>query len=174
MEVEIRPATIADAGAIAALHVKVWRETYRQIAPADVQLALDEKHRMTGWRARLSAPSPGEAVFVAEFDRRVVGIVAAGKPSNAIFGDRGEIGALYVDSALQRHGIGRRLLATAMRHLQSQGFGGVGLGVVAGNDPAIAFYTALGGQLAGQYRDAGPLWRSSNIAIVWDGTEPGT
>ncbi len=170
-EIAIRSATSGDAPAMAALHVKVWRETYRDIAPADVQFALDEPHRLAGWRARLSAPPPAQGIFVAELDRRVVGIVAAGNPSHAIFGERGEIGALYVDGALQRQGIGRNLLATAMRHLKSQGFGGAGLGVVAGNERAIAFYTALGGRVEGEYRDAGPLWRSHNIAIVWDSIE---
>ena len=42
------------------------------------------------------------------------------------------------------------------------------LGVVEGNQPAIDFYTKLGGRLAGSYTDAGPLWRSRNQIMVWD------
>ena len=45
---------------------------------------------------------------------------------------------------------------------------GEALGVVVGNKPAMAFYEALGGRVAGTYIDPGPLWRSDNLIFVWD------
>jgi hypothetical protein len=39
--------------------------------------------------------------------------------------------------------------------------------VVDGNEPAIAFYDALGGTRVGEYTDAGPVWRSRNIVMAW-------
>lgn len=86
-EAGLRVASVADAPAIAALHVASWRAAYRDLAPV----------RIAGW-----------------------------------------------------------------------GYSGAALGVVAGNDGAVAFYQALGGRLAGRYLDPGPLWRSENLIFVWD------
>jgi hypothetical protein len=44
----------------------------------------------------------------------------------------------------------------------------VALGVVDGNDRAVAFYQHLGGRRIGRYTDAGPVWRSDNLAYAWD------
>jgi hypothetical protein len=52
--------------------------------------------------------------------------------------------------------------------MMKAGYNGVGLGVVAGNNPAIAFYGGMGGTRAGSYTDPGPVWRSDNYLYVWD------
>jgi ribosomal protein S18 acetylase RimI-like enzyme len=52
--------------------------------------------------------------------------------------------------------------------LAERGYAALGLGVVVGNAPAIAFYEAQGGRRAGAYTDPGPLWRSHNLLYAWD------
>jgi ribosomal protein S18 acetylase RimI-like enzyme len=166
-KVTIRHAIQADADAIAHFHVRVWRQTYRELAPAEIYAALDENRRRNTWHETLSANNPDQIVLLAELEGMLVAIGAAGAPSAEIFGDLGEIKNLYVDPDLKRQGIGRLLLSKLASHLRERGFPGVGLGVVDGNVPAMAFYEALGGKRIGEYTDHGPIWRSQNIVFAW-------
>ncbi|MGS0897093.1 N-acetyltransferase family protein [Burkholderia stagnalis] len=164
----IRTANIDDAQAIADFHVKVWRHTYRDLAPAQAHAVLDEHRRGRQWREKLASPDADQLVLVAEAGPGIVGIGAAGAPSEPIFDGRGEIKFLYVDPEFKRRGIGRELLARLAMHLDRLRYKGVALSVVKGNEPAIAFYDALNGRSAGEYTDAGPVWRSRNVVMVWD------
>ncbi|MQB42785.1 GNAT family N-acetyltransferase [Rhizobium sp. ICMP 5592] len=168
MEITIRPATPEDAAAIARLHLAVWRDTYRELATPDAIRIMDEAFRRARWTATLSEPSRDQLVLLAEQNGRLVGIGAAGAPSLALFEGRGEIRSLYVEPAIKRQGVGRRLMRELALHLAALNYPGAALGVVVGNDPAIAFYQLLGGQMAGRYIDPGPVWRSENIIFAWD------
>lgn len=167
-DIHVRVATLADAPAIARLHLASWRLAYRDLAPPEVFDALDEALRLKRWTATLTQPSAQQAVVVAECDGRLAGMGMASAPSQAAFGARGEIGSLYIDPGFQRLGLGRRLMLALAGEIAAWGYGGAALGVVVGNDRAIAFYEALGGQVAGRYLDPGPLWRSENLIFVWD------
>ncbi|WP_232442258.1 GNAT family N-acetyltransferase [Burkholderia ubonensis] len=129
---------------------------------------LDEHYRGRKWREKLASNERDQLVLVAETDGRIVGIGAAGAPSEPTFGGRGEIKFLYVDPEFKRRGIGRQLLARLATHLEASRYRGAALSVVKGNASAIVFYEALNGRLAGEYVDAGPIWRSHNIVMVWD------
>ncbi|WP_230684531.1 GNAT family N-acetyltransferase [Burkholderia cepacia] len=166
--ISIRSANLDDAQAIADFHVKVWRHTYRDLAPAQAHAVLDEDYRGRTWKEKLASNDGNQLVLIAESDGRIVGIGAAGAPSEPIFGGRGEIKFLYVDPEFKRRGIGRTLLAQLATHLGKLRYQGAALSVVKGNASAIAFYEALNGRLAGEYIDAGPIWRSQNIVMVWD------
>jgi ribosomal protein S18 acetylase RimI-like enzyme len=168
MEITIRPAAPEDAAAIARLHLAVWRDTYRELATPDAIRIMDEAFWRARWTATLSEPGHDQLVLLAEQNGRLVGIGAAGAPSLALFEGRGEIRSLYVDPAIKRQGVGRRLMRELALHLAALNYPGAALGVVVGNDPAIAFYQLLGGRMAGRYIDPGPIWRSENIALVWD------
>jgi ribosomal protein S18 acetylase RimI-like enzyme len=167
-ELSIRSANLDDAQAIADFHVKVWRHTYRDLAPAESYAVLDETYRGKSWTRKLASPEPGQLVLIAEIAGKIVGIGAAGAASDPIFAGRGEIKFLYIDPDFQRRGIGRALLTRLATHLQDLQFPGAGLSVVKGNDQALAFYTALHGRLAGEFIDPGPMWRSENLVLVWD------
>ncbi|WP_236655066.1 GNAT family N-acetyltransferase [Burkholderia pyrrocinia] len=157
-----------DAQTIADFHVKVWRHTYRDLAPAEAHAVLDEHYRGKKWQEKLSSNDDSQLVLIAEIDNRIVGIGAAGAPSESIFDGRGEIKFLYVDPEFKRRGIGRKLLAQLATHLRTLRYQGAALSVVKGNESAIAFYEALHGRVAGEYIDPGPIWRSQNIVMVWD------
>lgn len=171
-DIAVRPATVGDAEAIARLHVAAWRDTYRALAPAEAFRKLDEAHRFGRWTAMLGAPNPQQRVLLATRRDRLVGIGAADAPSEAAFGDRGEIKSLYVDPDSKRQGIGRRLMAALAEHLARRHYRGAALGVVTGNEAAIGFYQSLGGRVAGHYTDPGPIWRSDNIVLLWDDLMP--
>ncbi|NTF42266.1 GNAT family N-acetyltransferase [Rhizobium rhizogenes] len=167
-EIRIRPAVVDDAPAIARLHRAVWCHTYHDLAPAEVYRLLDEDFRLIRWSEMLANPRPHQCVLLAEQENRLVGIGAIGAPSEAAFGGRGEIRSLYIDPTVKRQGLGRRLMRELAAQLAAMGYTGAGLGVVVGNDPAVAFYRSLGGRVIGQYTDPGPIWRSDNLIFVWD------
>ncbi|MGK9230616.1 GNAT family N-acetyltransferase [Inquilinus limosus] len=162
----LRPAVPADAPALAALHVAVWRDTYRDLAPPEAAAALDVPRRQARWQAILA--DPAQIALVAEIDGALAGFGLAGPPGDPAFDDRAEVKYLYVGRGFARRGIGRRLLAALAAALATRGYAALGLGVVVGNDPAIAFYEAQGGRRIGAYTDPGPLWRSDNLLYGWD------
>ena len=167
-DMHLRPAILADAPAIARLHLASWRQAYRDLAPREAFEAMDEALRVRRWTATLTEPSAQRAVIVAELDGRLAGVGMAAAPSQPGIGARGEICSLYLDPAFQRLGLGRRLMSALAEQIASWGYRGAALGVVVGNEPAIAFYESLGGRGAGKYIDPGPLWRSDNLIFVWD------
>ena len=90
----------------------------------------------------------------------MVGTEAAGRPSEAIFEERGEIKFLYVDPDFKRRGVGRSLLAQVAILLEEHTLSGGRFKRGQGKEPAIAFYETLNGSQAGEYIDPGPIWRS--------------
>jgi ribosomal protein S18 acetylase RimI-like enzyme len=165
-EVAIRAARPEDAPAIARLHVAVWRQAYRDLAPPEAMAALDAAQREARWIEMIAMAE--RSVLVAERGGRIVGIGTAGPATAAALGDHGEILYLYVDPAHGRGGIGHALMRRLAAALRDRGYHSVALGVVEGNLPALAFYRKLGGRLAGCYIDPGPLWRSRNQIVIWD------
>ncbi len=153
---------------MAALHLAVWRDTYRDLAPTEAWDLLDEPTRRARWTAFLSQPAKPQAVLLAEEDGRLLGFGAAVAPGEAVFGERGEVRFLYVDPAAQGQGIGRRLLAALAGEIADWGYQGLALAVVEGNDRAMAFYRRLGGREAGRFADPGPIWKSENRVFIWD------
>jgi ribosomal protein S18 acetylase RimI-like enzyme len=168
MNVDVRTATPDDAGAIATLHTRVWQATYRSLAPAAAIATLTAEVRLARWQTLLHAPPPGQVTLVAQVGGVLAGFGQLAPASNDVFGGRVEIRYLYVDVAHQARGIGRRLMAALARAAIDQDAGGVALGVVDGNDRAVAFYQHLGGRRIGRYTDAGPVWRSDNLVYAWD------
>ena len=166
--IALRTAGFEDAEAIAKLHVRVWRETYRDLAPQAAWDALTETVRLERWRRELAEPAPRRTTLTAELDGRIVAFGSACAPTEAVFEGRGEIRWLHVDPAMQGRGVGRTLMAALADELAGWGYRGCALAVVVGNDPAMGFYERLGGRKAGGYVDPGPLWRSENVVFVWD------
>jgi GNAT superfamily N-acetyltransferase len=123
--IEVRPARPADAVAIAAVHVAVWRTAYAGILPdpylARMSVTRHASHYGTGIRG-------GAGVFVATVSGedvplgggpRVVGFTTAGRARGT--GGKlaqGEIETLYVLDDWRDRGIGRALVQAAAEHLR--------------------------------------------------------
>ncbi|WP_323041096.1 GNAT family N-acetyltransferase [Gemmobacter sp.] len=167
-----RDAGAADAPAVAEFHARIWHQTYRDLAPPVAIARLDVAHRLRQWAAALADP-PSQTVILAETAGEIAGMVSFGAPGHAVFAGRGEVTHLYVDPAQRGLGLGGRLLARAHGRLLAAGYPGMALAVVRQNAGARAFYTALGGVEAAGFTDAGPLWKSDNLAVVWGATPPG-
>ncbi|WP_299027010.1 GNAT family N-acetyltransferase [uncultured Thermanaerothrix sp.] len=143
---DIRLATPADAWGIAQVHVDTWRAAYAGLLPASVLAQLSVAKDARQIREWIAQPRPGSFWWVAEKAGRIVGFASGGpeRSGDAIY--RGEIYALYVLPAFQRHGIGTRLVVASAQALLQHGLTSMLIWVLAENTPARAFYARLGGQ----------------------------
>ncbi len=142
---QIRRGTIADADAIARVHVDTWRAAYAGIVPAAHLASLDVTQRAQRWRENLATFGDEKFLYVAEEADRVIGFTAGGPERDQDTVYRGELYALYLLPACHRRGIGRALVATVARELRERGYTNMLIWVLADN-PARNFYAALGGQ----------------------------
>lgn len=151
----IRGATVADARAIAEVHVEGWAWGYRGLLPDEVIAARDVGVREAQWTEGFTERwRDGDACFVAEdADGRVVGFVACGVADDEHVAPpegAGEVYSIYLREGVQGTGIGRALFAKAEEALRANGFASGVLWVLEANGRSRRFYEAAG-------------WR-------WDGT----
>ncbi|WP_404381334.1 GNAT family N-acetyltransferase [Caenispirillum salinarum] len=143
----IAPAQPEDAPAIAAVHVAAWRAAYAGIVPQVVLDSLSEVQRTAQWR-RILAAEAGWTLVARDGGRMapVVGFVqgCALRDADAAPGD-GEVGGLYLRPDRRGHGLGRALMAAAVKRLAAEGMAQLFVWVLADNRPARAFYAHLGG-----------------------------
>ena len=139
----IEHATLADARAVARIHVDAWRAAYASVLPADFLAALSVDERQTMWRESIAAGTP--TLLVARDHGAVAGWLSVGpsRDGDAPAG-RAEIWALYVDPGRWSTGTGRALWAHAGALLREQGCTTCSLWVFARNERALRFYRAAG------------------------------
>jgi ribosomal protein S18 acetylase RimI-like enzyme len=146
--IQIRPARLGDAAAIAAVHVESWRTAYPGMVPQRVLDGLSVERRTVFWTALLA--DPGEArTWVAERDGGIVafaGTTIIKEPD----GPRPVLETIYVLAEARGEGIGRRLMETATADLTERGFRSVTLWVLAANDRARRFYERHGWRSDGE------------------------
>jgi ribosomal protein S18 acetylase RimI-like enzyme len=164
----IRPARPDEAERLAALHVAVWRKTYRDIASPEAFAQLDETRRLPYWTKAVHTDQEDAGVLVAEVSGNIVGVVSFGPSAHEAFEGRMEIKHIYVSYDAHGHGIGRRLLEAVLNREGPGGSVGTALAVVRENDQARRFYQRMGGVEIATFIDPGPLWRSDNIVVAWD------
>jgi GNAT superfamily N-acetyltransferase len=123
----IRPATDADARAIAELEVRAWRWAYTDVVAEEDMITVAE--REPRWRGPAAA-----GTWVAEVEGRVVGVVQArtdpGDPATGLLDD------LAVEPAAQGAGLGTALYDHALAQLRAAGCQRAALWVFTGNGHA--------------------------------------
>ena len=141
----IRPATAADAEAVALVHLETWRVAYRHALPHE---RLDDlsPERLAGV-AELHRRAPP---LVAEEDGAIVGFVSVGR-ANDDDAD-GELYAIYVRPDYWDHGLGRDLIAAGEERLRALGHTHAVLWVLEDNPRARQFYEGQGWTLDGSRR----------------------
>jgi ribosomal protein S18 acetylase RimI-like enzyme len=148
--ISVRPASAADARAIADVHVATWRGAYGHVFPADVldSLNVDERERM--WNQVIS--NEAMAVYVADSadSGAVVGFVSVG-PSRDEEGE-GELYAIYVHPDAWGSGAGKALMDAAREWL-AQHFSTAVLWVLEDNPRARRFYEREGWVVHGRRMD---------------------
>jgi len=138
-----RHAEPGDAEAVAGLHTRSWRESYRG-SFTDAYLDGDLLGERLGvWRERLGKPPPGQLVDLALDGGELVGFVCAYGDHDPKWGSF--IDNLHVSSGAKRGGIGSVLMRRAGKWLSHSHPGlGVHLLVLETNAPARRFYERLG------------------------------
>lgn len=155
-----------DAEALADVHVRAWRQTYRGLLPDLYLDRLSEPLHARRWRKRLLRAAPGET-DLAGADRDGLVAYVSGGPMRGGAEDEAEITTLYVLRRAQGQGLGRRLLAGAARVLMGAGMASLSLTVLRGNRPAHAFYEALGGEAGAPLVRRGPGGLVSETPYRW-------
>lgn len=168
MTPRVRPIAQADARLLAQLHAASWRSAYRGLmsdAFLDREVDAERQHAWTAKADTLSAVHFG---FVAEVDGVPAGfifMIAGSDPTCGTMLDN-----LHVLEPFRSHGVGRLLIATAMRELLARGHREpVWLWVFERNAAARRVYQRLGGREAERVVERAfdgadrPKWR-----VVWD------
>jgi len=147
----IRDASVTDAAAIARVRVAAWRTGYHGLVPDSYLDRPDfEDVETLSLQVALRHITNEAQVSVAELAGEVVGYCAYspikddnGKPS------LGGVYDLFVQPALWRCGIGRRLLTCATAWFSGQGFVAARLFVLEANARGRALYQHAGWELDG-------------------------
>jgi ribosomal protein S18 acetylase RimI-like enzyme len=141
---QFRPARLADAAAVAALHADSWRRHYRG-AYSDAFLDGDvDADRTAVWKERLSVATGRDHTLLAEQRGVVVGFVHTILGKDPIWGAL--LDNLHVAYKHKRRGIGARLLRLSAEFVAEQApDSGLYLWVLEQNRSAQAFYQAFGG-----------------------------
>lgn len=145
MTITIRPATAADARAIAKVRIDTWRTAYRGLVPDAYLDAMDVDESVALWDRVLAADASAASVYVADNDGEVIGFAAANPLPEPRHGLDAELTAVYVRREFQRAGIGRRLVDAVVGAQREKGVSGLIVWVIAGNKAGRAFYERLGG-----------------------------
>lgn len=140
----IRRAAVADAAAIAAIHVQAWQESYRGLIPDDYLNRLGVGERTRSHARWLEKEGQG-ASFLALDDGRPVGFVQCGRARGAPHPGWGEVYALYLLDEAKGLGHGRALMVAAADHLAERDLMPFLLWVLTANFRAFGFYRHLGG-----------------------------
>ena len=147
IDVRIRRATVDDAVAIARVRVESWRTTYRGMIPQAYLDAMTVEASATLWDKSLSAGSERSQVFVAEDADGVLGFSAGIVLPEPKLGFDADLAAIYLRSAYQRLGLGSKLLGVTAAALAAQKAASMIVWVIAANQPARDFYSAMGAEL---------------------------
>ena len=142
-----RLATVADAAAIADLHLASWRSAYKEFVRPGTLEALEPHSHASVWGRRIVVPEV--RVELLE-DRDGLLAFCAHGPSgdpDAPTGPKGrwwEIKNLHVRPALRRTGAGGKLFDRAVDHARKVAAAAVTLWVVEQNEAARRFYLSKG------------------------------
>lgn len=145
---EVRRARIDDVARIAEIHVLGWQGGYRCLMPQAYLDGLDPAQRLPRRARSLESAdwSRGGCFVVADDDGQLAGFADVGRSrdDDAEPGRVGEVSAIYLAPHSWGRGLGREVMAAALRHLADLGYDQVTLWVLEANARARRFYEAAG------------------------------
>lgn len=144
---ELRPATPADAAALADLGTRSFIEKFGHLyTPADLATFLEQSHSKA--KVAKEIADPLMRVMLAERDGILLGfcklVMECGWPEHARGSRAIELKQLYTEPAVTGQGIGARLMDWALDEARAFGADEVQLSVYSDNPGAQKFYTRYG------------------------------
>lgn len=140
-----RKATKSDCLALARLKGEVWKTTYRGIYADESLDQYDVPKNQKIFESIVD--DPGIQLYLAECGGVPVGLMTCGRLFKPYEDFQQEVGLLYILKEYQRQGIGKGFLDIAREQVRQNGYQAFLISVNSRNQAAIAFYTAMGGQL---------------------------
>ena len=173
----MRRAVVADASAIARIHVETWRAAYAGVLPDSYLVGMTRGKQAAGWVRAIASERAGFLTLVMEeAGAGIVGFVSAGPVRKSGLphdcGIKGEVCTLYVGSDWQGRGYGRALLQGALANLFENDLGGVVVWVLEAN-PSRFFYEAMGGARLATRHEMFAGADVGEIGYVWHQTSWG-
>lgn len=163
----VRPATVADAKAVARIFVDSWRETYAGLLPSAYLVRMQPARHQLVWQTEIRSARPPGGVLAAELpDYGVIGFCSYGRARDAGLGYAGEVYTLYVDPNHVGRGAGRLLIRAAFARLVAQGLPHAVIWALKGN-PARSFYENEGGRLVAERPGAVGGRDVTEVAFGW-------
>lgn len=161
--VTIRSADLADAAALASVHIASWQSAYRGLVSDSVLDGMSLVRRAQSWYEILDARR--STTLVAEVEGSVAGFADFG-PARDEDLDRhsvAELNALYVHPERWSRGLGFRLWSQVCALLRPTDFGRLVLWVLEANRRGRCFYERQGCLLDVRARK---VWRPQTEALV--------
>ena len=141
--IQVRPATLRDAKAIAQLHTLSAQTAYKGLIPDEQLKAMSVEKRQAYWREAIEYCEP--QVQVAVEDEKIVGFVGYDRSRDEKSRPTtGEIWAIYAAPSHWNQGVGLALWDAAREGLQEEGCTNVTAWVPLRNERAIRFHELAG------------------------------
>ena len=151
---KFRPATLVDAPALSELGTTTFVEAFGHLYPPDDLRSFLNKAHAASYYERLIRDPEIAIWLAAQDDSPAIGYMVVGLcqlPVPDLEARAGEIRRLYLRKTCQAHGLGTRMLATALDWLASRDFSPLYVGVWSGNVGAQRLYERAGFQKIGEY-----------------------
>ena len=140
---QVRPATVRDAKAIAEIHTKVSQAAYQGILPDDYLSSQSNDKRQTFWREAIEYSEP--QVHVATDGDKLVGFVGFDRSRDPKTPPTtGEIWAIYVVQSYWGRGAGLALWDATHEGLKEEGCTKVSIWLPLANERALRFHELAG------------------------------
>lgn len=155
-DVSVRVAWADDAGAIAALQVRAWREMYVNVLPPELLASLPAEQFETAWQQSIARPKEARQRVLVALERATVRGFAATVPAtdaDASPAVDAEVTEFVVDPAHRHAGHGSRLLHAGVDTLRSDKFSRATIWVASTDDRMRGFLTSQGWAADGAHRE---------------------
>ena len=162
--IEVRRAKSSDAVALAETHDEAWRTAYRGIIPGSELEKLISRRGPAWWE---NAIRKGSRVSLLVFGEQVAGYANYGRNRARSLHYEGEVYELYLRPEFQGLGFGRRLFTAARRDLVQSGMKSLVIWALSDNEPAVAFYRAMGGRAVARSSERFGTRSLDKVAFAW-------
>ncbi len=162
--IETRPARPDDAVCLAETHDEAWRTAYQGLIPGPELEKLITRRGPSWWDTAIRR---GSRISLLIFGDEIAGYANYGRNRAKSLPYAGEVYELYLRPEYQGLGFGRRLFSNTKRDLAQSGQTSMVVWVLSDNEPAVAFYRALGGRTVARSTERFGQKVLDKLAFAW-------